>query len=81
MTIEVTDIPRRVAKHSMARMKITQSLEQTFAHIGQHRRRRLTMPNDFRFGQINGGHLGKGAAEIDENCERIQDELKIKNSK
>jgi len=50
-------------------MQQRERAQQTFAHIGQHRRRRLAPADNLRFSQIDGRHFGKRAAEIDEDGE------------
>ena len=56
----------------MALVQRSQRLQQPFAHVGEHGRRRLASADDLGIGQIDGNDFSEGAAEIDKECEGAQ---------
>jgi len=59
-------------KQRMALVERSQRVQQPFAHVGEHGRRRLTSPDDARIGQIDGNDFSEGAAEVDEDGGGVQ---------
>ena len=60
---------RRPIKDTMALMQRGESRQQSFAHVGADRRRRLAAANQLRRIEIHGHELSEGTTKIDEQSE------------
>ena len=58
-------------------MQFAERLQQAFANVGKHRRRRLAPAHQPGGVEIDGGDFGKGAAEIDEDSEGSHTQVSV----
>ena len=79
--VENRQILRCFLEESMALVQRNQRAQQPLTHVGEYRRGRLAAPKQLGAGQIHRADFGKRAAEIDEDGERSQINLKGKSKK